>query len=124
LLDHRLVEYASALPSAYKIRGRATKAVFRAAVSDLLPADILNRAKRGFDPPLDQWFGGRLREQVREILLERRTIERGYFAERKYREYVEGALNGGRNTAWPLWLLLNLELWHREYVDMPAGVRS
>lgn len=122
LLDHRLVEYAARLPLSYKLRGGTTKAVFRAAVAPLLPTEVIERAKRGFDPPLGRWLSAPLRARMREILLDRRTIQRGYFREGVYRLYVERALAGDGDLAGGVWSLLNLELWHRTYVDAPAAV--
>jgi asparagine synthase (glutamine-hydrolysing) len=117
LLDHRLVELAFQIPSHHKIRGLATKRIFKRAVRRLIPAEVLRKPKHGFSVPTDPWFRGELKSFTREVLLDERTRRRGYFnmsvVERLWREHVEG-----RNV-WDthLWLLLNFELWHRIYLD-------
>ena len=52
LLDHKLVEFAYALPLRYKLRGRTTKYLLRKTMQRHLPASHLNLDKRGFSIPL------------------------------------------------------------------------
>ena len=51
-LDDRLVEHVAALPSDLKVRMWQTKAIFREAVRDIIPAEILTRKKMGFPVPV------------------------------------------------------------------------
>lgn len=117
LLDHRLVELAFQIPSRQKIRGWSTKRILKRAVRDLVPAEVLQRRKHGFTVPLDPWFRGELRGFAYEVLLDGTARERGLVdpivVERLWKEHVEG-----RNV-WDshLWLLMNLELWCRTYLD-------
>ncbi len=117
LLDHRLVELAFQIPGRCKIRGNQMKRVFKRAVADLLPAEVLRKPKHGFAVPTDPWFRGKLKSFTFDVLLDDRARRRGYFntafIERLWREHVEG------RHVWSaqLWLLLNFELWHRIYLD-------
>jgi asparagine synthase (glutamine-hydrolysing) len=119
ILDHRLVELAFQIPSSYKIRGGATKQILKKAVAHLLPPEVLTKPKHGFAVPTDPWFRGALRDFVYETLTDPRTKARGYFdsdyVERLYRLHREGK----EVYDTPLWLLLNLELWHRTFIDSP-----
>lgn len=116
-LDHRLVELAFQIPSALKIRGFATKQILKQAVADLIPAEVLRRPKHGFAVPTDPWFRGELSGYAREILLDERTRQRGWFnlavVERLWNEHRAG------RHAWDtqLWLLLVFELWQRVTID-------
>jgi len=125
ILDHRLVELAFQIPSSYKIRGGATKQILKKAVAHLLPPEVLSKPKHGFAVPTDPWFRGALRDFVYETLTDPRTKARGYFdsgyVERLYRLHREGK----EVYDTPLWLLLNLELWHRTFIDsQPAPGRE
>ena len=117
LLDYRMVEYALTIPSSYKIRGGVTKRVLRAAVRDLLPAHTMQKAKHGFAVPTDPWFRGELRDFAYDVLLDGRTRQRGYIrhaeVERLWREHQEGREVRDAH----LWLLMNFELWARQYLD-------
>lgn len=117
LLDHRLVELAFQIPSHYKIRGMATKRIFKRAVAGLIPPEVLRKPKQGFAVPTDPWFRGELKGFTFDVLFDERTRRRGYFQmpviERLWREHRDG------RHVWDehLWLLLNFELWHRIYLD-------
>jgi asparagine synthase (glutamine-hydrolysing) len=67
--------------------------------------------------PIEQWINRQLRDQIREILLEPRTRQRGYVNP----DYVDLILDehhkGRRDHSQPLWSLWILELWHRRYID-------
>ncbi len=121
-LDHRVMEYAAALPSNLKLRGLETKYLLKRVARDLLPPEIVDRPKQGFGVPLDHWFRGELRELAHDVLLGRRLRDRGYFEmgviEAMLREHEAGT----RHWHHQLWNLLIFELWHRMFIDeRPAG---
>jgi asparagine synthase (glutamine-hydrolysing) len=120
LLDHRLVELAFQIPGRFKIRGWSTKRILKRAVAPCVPPEVLNRPKHGFAVPTDPWFRGELKNYTYEVLFDARTRQRGYFnptvIESLWREHQSG--QQVRDTA--LWLLLNLELWQRLYLDGEA----
>src|SRR5206468_12116208 len=76
-LDHKLVEYAATLPDSWKLRGWTTKRVLREAMKGVLPASILNRPKMGFPVPFARWTRGAWNGIARQVLLDRRSRERG-----------------------------------------------
>jgi len=116
-LDHKLVEFAAQLPDDWKLSGWTTKRILREAVKDLLPASIINRPKMGFPVPFEAWMRGGWNAVVRDVLLDRRSRERGVIdpkgVERLLRDHADGRTNGTDR----LWSLLNLELWYRTFVD-------
>ncbi|HEX9711912.1 MAG TPA: asparagine synthase (glutamine-hydrolyzing) [Actinomycetota bacterium] len=121
LLDHRLVELAFQIPGRYKIRGWSTKRIFKRAVRELVPPEVLRRPKHGFSVPIDPWFRGELRSFAAEVLLDGRTTRRGYFDARVVERLLREHADGRRVWDTHLWLLLNFELWHRRFLD-GAGV--
>jgi asparagine synthase (glutamine-hydrolysing) len=123
LLDHKLIEFVCArIPASMKMRGLETKHIFKRAVRDLVPAEILNRPKQGFGVPIDQWINEQLRDRVRGTLIEPRTMQRGYVEPRYVNLLLDEHERGRRDHATELWTLFMLELWHRAFVDAPAGV--
>ncbi len=68
LLDHVLVETALALPDEYKIRNGMKKAIFVDAVKDLIPAQVYQRKKSGFEMPLGSWMNNQLRSFALDAL--------------------------------------------------------
>ena len=117
LLDHKLIEFVTRIPASMKMAGVETKHLFKRAIADLVPAEVLNRPKQGFGVPIQKWINQQLRERIRDTVNDPRTIQRGYVT----REYVglllEEHERGRRDHSMALWSLLMLELWHRRYVD-------
>ncbi|MDQ1708367.1 MAG: hypothetical protein QOJ88_1578 [Pyrinomonadaceae bacterium] len=117
LLDHKLIEFVTRIPAALKLAGLETKHLFKRAIADLVPAEVLHRPKQGFGVPIQHWINQQLRERIRDTLNDPRTLQRGYVT----RQYVALLLDeherGRRDHSMALWSLLMLELWHRQYVD-------
>jgi len=117
MLDHRVVELAAALPLSLKMRMWRGKRILRAAFGDLLPATIFRRRKMGFGVPLDHWFRHELKEFAHQVLLDPRSLGRGYFRESVVRQLLEEHVTGVFDHSARLWSLLVLELWHQRWID-------
>jgi asparagine synthase (glutamine-hydrolysing) len=117
LLDHKLIEFAQTIPAAAKLRGSVTKNILKLAVRGLIPDEIINRRKQGFDVPINHWFRHQLRELVSDTLTEPRTTNRGYFNQKAVVALIDEHNRGRRDNARHLWGLLTLELWHRAFID-------
>jgi asparagine synthase (glutamine-hydrolysing) len=89
-------------------------------VSDLVPAEILNREKQGFGVPIRQWINHQLRERIHETLLEPRTVQRGSTNAAYVRRLLDEHERGRRDHATQLWALFMLEIWHRTFIDRSA----
>jgi asparagine synthase (glutamine-hydrolysing) len=114
LLDHRLADLVASMPPAMKFRGGEMKYILKRAVQHTLPKRILERKdKMGFPVPLHLWTQGRARDFFHDILLSQRCRERGIFNPAEVRQLLGKEEAFGRR----LWGLLNLELWHRQFMD-------
>ncbi|MFL6656111.1 MAG: asparagine synthase (glutamine-hydrolyzing) [Sulfurifustis sp.] len=130
-LDHELVEHVAAIPGRYKVRGWRTKAVLRAALRDVVPRAILERPKAGFPTPVGGWLRGPFAGLLDEFVCGPRASARGLFEPTFVRRLVDEHRHGMRNHADRLWLLMNLEIWQRIFLDgepvecvMPRTVRG
>jgi len=65
--DHELIEYVFNVPWAMKNANGTDKSLLRAAVADLLPAEIVHRTKSPFPMIQDPAYETALREQLREL---------------------------------------------------------
>jgi asparagine synthase (glutamine-hydrolysing) len=122
-LDHKLVEYAATLPDEWKLNGWTTKRVLRESMKGLLPESILNRPKMGFPVPFSGWTRGAWNGVARDVLLDRRSRERGLIdapaVDRLLTDHAAGRTDAGDR----LWSLLNLELWYRTFIDQ-EGIQT
>jgi len=116
-LDHKFVEHIVRLPSRFKIRGVTTKAVLREAVKNLVPKEILTRSKMGFPVPMGKWLRGPFWPVVEEFILGPRALERGLFDPSAVKRLAAEHRSGSREHGDRLWLLINLEMWQRIFLD-------
>ncbi|MGH8371269.1 MAG: asparagine synthase (glutamine-hydrolyzing) [Gammaproteobacteria bacterium] len=116
-LDHKLVERVAAMPSRYKLRGWQTKAVLKEAFRNLVPKEILLRKKMGFPVPLARWFRGAYGPMMQELVVGKRTSARDLFNPEYLRCMVEEHRSGEADHSERLWMLMNLEIWQRIFVD-------
>jgi hypothetical protein len=71
----------------------------------------------GFPVPFASWMRSGWNDVVRDVLLDRRTRERGIVNPAAVQQLVEATRSGRRNGADALWALVNLELWYRTFID-------
>jgi asparagine synthase (glutamine-hydrolysing) len=117
LLDHKLIDFVTRIPASMKLAGQETKHLFKRAVQDLIPPQILHRPKQGFGVPIQDWINQQLRQRIRETLSEPRTRQRGYVNPHYVDVLLDEHERGRRDHSTSLWALLMLELWHRQFVD-------
>ena len=119
-LDHRLIEFCAALPSAVKSDGRSRKIVLREAFRGLLPDTILDRPKQGFSLPLRAWLRGPLAALARDLLVEQPRGVREFFDLAVIRRMLDAHVSGRRNHAHRLWALMLFAQWYRLMIDQQA----
>ena len=117
ILDYRFVELANSVPLKYKIKGFNGKVIFKEAMKEFLPQQILHKKKHGFAVPTNAWFRDKLKGYLFDVLFDSKTKSRGYF---NY-DYIEKIYKLYQTKSYfldsQLWLLLNFELWHRKFLD-------
>ena len=118
-LDPALVEYCGRLAVTYKVRGLNKRYLFKQAVADILPQDILRKRKQGFGLPIAIWMKDDpdLQARVRDVLLDDRTRQRGWVNPDFIAQLVDLHMAGGWDHSTAIWQLLVLELWMRSYMD-------
>lgn len=117
ILDHRLAELAARIPGRHKIRGLTLKWIPRHHATGLLPKEVLEHRKVGFLVPISEWLRGPLRGYLEETLLSERARSRGLFRVEFIQARIRDHVSGVRDRASELWSLLNIELWHRTWID-------
>jgi len=115
-LDHRLVEFVTALPQEKKLRKGVPKALLVAALGDLLPSEVVNQTKRGFTFPWAEWLRGPLRSRIENGFSDlapalAEALDAG--AVRKiWQDYLDG------KTSWSRpWSLYVLNEWVKRNLD-------
>jgi asparagine synthase (glutamine-hydrolysing) len=119
--DLELVEFIASVPSHLKINGTTRKYIMREALRPLLPEHTLNKRKQGFAMPIGDWLATKMSDYVRDVLLDSKTLNRGYFDKRFMTKMVGDFLTGRTDYASgneaTIISLITLELWHRVFID-------
>jgi len=119
------MEFAASLPPDLKLRGMESKYLLKHTLDGMIPRAILRRKKMGFGVPLDLWFKKDLKEMAYDVLLDRRSLERGYFRQESVRKLLDEHVTEQYDHSYRIWALLFLELWHRMFIDGPlVGMSS
>ena len=116
VLDHRMVEYATSLPSGLLIQKGAGKWIFKHALRQLLPDEVLFRRKHGFDLPVDTWLAGPLSAELDEMAAPGSPLD-GYFDVARAGEMLREHRAGRRDRKSELWTLLLFARWRRGWLD-------
>ena len=74
LLDHTLVEFSAAIPDRLKLRGAEGKYIFKKAVEDVLPHEIVYRPKMGFPTPLRAWLMDKRAQPVFDLIRQKDSL--------------------------------------------------
>lgn len=120
-LDHRLVEYTMMIPESVKVprlahEGGETKHLLKCAVKNLLPHDIIYRPKQGFVAPVNEWFRKPLKSYWESEVLSSRLVKDSIFDRKALESVMQRHASGKRNDGKSLYTLLNLALWHKQFI--------
>jgi len=124
-LDHKLVEFAMSLPRHMKFRNGETKYILKQALKGIIPDRVIQRQKKGFGTPINQYMLDRMGNFVEHALLNSPLRKRGLF---DY-DFIARLLAEHRaervNYSFFLWSLLNLSLWYEHWIDgQGSGARG
>lgn len=121
-LDVELVEFAARLPAGMKLSLSRTKVLLKRALDGVLPAEILDRPKKGFGIPVAAWIRGPLRPLFEELFSDASLAADGLIEPAAARALLARHLGGEADLRKPLWTLAMFLLWRRRWGKMQAPV--
>lgn len=118
-LDHNIVDFAFSLPEEYKIGGGFRKRILKDAFRDVLPEELYNRPKHGFEVPILKWFQTSLKDRVQNEWLEKDFIQEQGIFNLQAIELLKKKLfspDPGEVHA-QIWALIVFQNWWKKYMD-------
>jgi asparagine synthase (glutamine-hydrolysing) len=119
LIDREVVDFVAKIPASLKMRRGETKYIFKQAVKDLVPKEILNRKKQGFGLPIRKWLNTELREVLQDTLSHDSLKRRGLFDPKGVHDLMNRDSHGKIDATFVLFSLMSIEVWCREFLDKP-----
>jgi asparagine synthase (glutamine-hydrolysing) len=110
-LDHRVVQFAAALPASLKLRAFTKKYILKRMMASRLPVSSVHGRKRGFNVPIPLWLHGELRDLVHDMLGADRIRRDGFFDPEVVAKMVGDHEARRRDLSRNLWGLLVFALW-------------
>jgi asparagine synthase (glutamine-hydrolysing) len=113
-LDHELASWAFTLPDLVKLKGKENKYILRKLLRQYLPAELVDRPKRGFRLPIGQWMREWSADDLRMMVKDKRFYERFDLDMERCRQelaaFIEGKKGSNEDRAWFLLVLYRWSL--------------
>lgn len=115
-LDHRIIEFASRLPSEYKLKGVSGKYVLKHIVHKHVPEKLVNRPKMGFGIPLPKWGADKLKPFFDSFFDKEKIDNQGIFDTRKVMELYTYYSKGNEHSFDRTWLFISFQMWWNRWM--------
>jgi asparagine synthase (glutamine-hydrolysing) len=116
LLDHRIIEFVSQLPSELKYNGGTTKYLLKKIVHKYIPKEIMDRPKAGFSIPMYEWLTTDLKDHLYYYINEEQFAKHNLLNIKKAISIRDEFLAGKKGRETPIWLLLMFQMWWNRWM--------
>ena len=123
-LNRHMLELGARMPPNLKLRGFKRKYILKRAMEKTFPRDVVWRRKAGFGAPVRSWLRGPLEPMVEDLLSVETVRRRGLFDPVEVQKLIAANNSGREDFSLQIFQLLNLELWHRQFIDGRSDIRS
>lgn len=116
-LDKELVNFLETLPSDFKLRGSKHKYIHKKAAEKWLPQEVINRKKRGFETPMDEWLQGSFAADAKIIFNDKNSASRNFFNLDFLNKMIDLHKSGRENYLRHIFALLSFEMWYKTFFE-------
>lgn len=116
-LDYRVVDFAFSLPESFKINGKMKKRIVQDAFRDILPNELYNRPKHGFEIPLLDWLRTDLKNMLNELLDDDFIISQNIFQLNEIKKLkLKLFSNNPEDSPARIWALIIFQHWWKRFL--------
>jgi len=116
LLDYRIIEFIAQLPSSLKYKNGDKKWLLKQITHKYLPKEMMDRPKKGFSVPIEEWFKDELKDYLLTYLNKDRLDKEGLFDSKEIIKLRDNYLNGNKENIQKLWFILMFEMWYERWM--------
>ena len=98
-----------------KITQNEMKRPLRRLLSRVVPSELFDQPKQGFEPPIGVWLRGPLRDWAEDLLSEGALKEGNFIKSAPVRAIWREHLSGVRDWRFELWNVLMFQAWRRSW---------
>lgn len=115
-LDKSIVDFAFSIPSSFKVDASMKKKIVQDAFRNMLPQELYNRPKHGFEIPLLDWFRNELWGLINDDLLEDNFVQQQQIfnlaAIKKLKVKLKS--NNPEDSHATIWALIVFQYWWKK----------
>ncbi len=118
-MDYRIVEFGLNLPVKYRLFSWNEKRILKNIAKDILPKEIYQRRKHGFNVPIDYWFENILGVELKKLLKENNhnLYKKDYVLELlDSLKNTKGGFKARNVVAQKLWTIFVFEAWYKRFM--------
>jgi asparagine synthase (glutamine-hydrolysing) len=117
-LDHDVVDFATRLPTSYKLKDGVGKHIIKRAAAPYLDDALIHRRKQGFGAPMEEWFReGDFGARCMAALDRSKLADEGFFDKGYVKDLLRGQMEGRGGYSFHLWTIMNAVLWHASWIE-------
>jgi asparagine synthase (glutamine-hydrolysing) len=116
LLDHRIIEFVSQLPSALKYNSEGSKYLLKKITHKYVPKEMLDRPKAGFTFPMYEWLTTDLKDHLFYYINESQFAKHDFLNPKRALAIRKEFLDGVQGRKTPMWLLLMFQMWWNKWM--------
>ena len=117
-LDHRIIELSAKIPNKFKLKYLTKdKNILRHCTKNLIPKQTVNRKKKHFFVPIDNWFKGELSSLKEELLDKNYIYKQGIFNQKYINKINKGFEKSKLFYSRQLWSLIVFQIWYKQYIE-------
>jgi asparagine synthase (glutamine-hydrolysing) len=116
LLDHRIAEFATQLPTNFKYDGTTTKKILKDIVFDYLPSEMMERPKSGFSVPINKWLKSSLSALIDEVINYEEIRKQGILNVDFVEEMVKQFKANNFFYELLIWEVIQFQMWYNRWM--------
>jgi asparagine synthase (glutamine-hydrolysing) len=116
LLDHRIIEFVSQLPSGLKYNREGSKYLLKKITHKYVPKELLDRPKAGFTFPMYEWLTTDLKDHLFHYINEKQLAQHEFLNPQRAMTIRNEFLDGVQGRKTSIWLLLMFQMWWNKWM--------